>query len=534
MSGFAGALLGGLGGGAIGSAVVDLTLDSSRYNSQLNAAKTQATATTSSMAKGFDALKGVGVLAFAAVGTAAVAFIGDSIQAAIEAEQVQQKLEAAIGGSTAAYEAQATALMQVTGVSDEAILSADTLLSRFDLTAEEVRAAIPIVLDYAQAVGKDVPTAAGSVGKALLGNTRALKEVGISYTTTGNQAKDFENILGLLNDKVGGTAEAFGRTTAGQMKIFGEQIDEMKEGIGSALIPALQELVPALTDLAAVLSPILSAAAAAAVGPLVEISEELNTILGILPGFESETNATSEATFGWADALKAGVLEAFNLGDASTVAQDKVEALAGGMEDAGKTTNFTAGLVEHYTGVLEGLQPGLDETERKHREITDAQKELRESFRETFTVADDVWTTMAEKANLTARKVIEAFNKQIRAQQDWGANFQEVVDRGLPGELQTQFKEMGLESAGILELLADVNDRKFDKMIAKWGKSIGITDQQTAAFYRTRDALNSIPTQKQIRIQVTMDAVAGTGMLAGWNQEIRDAIAAELDRVNST
>ena len=50
------------------------------------------------------------------------------------------------------------------------------------------------LLDCANATSKDVPSAAQDVGKALLGNAKALKNIGISYKSTGDSTKDCANI----------------------------------------------------------------------------------------------------------------------------------------------------------------------------------------------------------------------------------------------------------------------------------------------------------------------------------------------------
>ena len=127
-------------------------------------------------------------------------------------------------------------------------MGADTILSRFKLTQEQVQSAIPTVLDFARATGKDVPDAAKSVGKALLGNTRALKEVGISYKVTGNAAQDYTNILKLLNDKVGGQAAAYAQTFAGKLDILKARFDDVKEVVGGVLITDLVHLIDTFNE----------------------------------------------------------------------------------------------------------------------------------------------------------------------------------------------------------------------------------------------------------------------------------------------
>src|SRR5207248_2395854 len=97
------------------------------------------------------------------------------------------------------------------------ILAADTQLARFKLTQAQIQQLIPLILDYSRATGQDAATAAGNIGRALLGNTRALKAVGIEFKATGNTAADLSSIMDLLRQHVGGAADAFAKTGAGQL-----------------------------------------------------------------------------------------------------------------------------------------------------------------------------------------------------------------------------------------------------------------------------------------------------------------------------
>ena len=193
-------------------------------------------------------------LALAAV--AAVKFVADSVEAYNEHQEALLKLQttienspALIGASTAAFEEQATALQNLTGFQDEEILKADAVLGRFGLTADQLQQVNPLILDYARATGQDAATAAGALGKAMLGNTRALKAIGISFTATGDRAKDFDTIVASLQSKVGGLAKSYGETLPGKLAIAAAEFDDVKEKVGEALIPTLKDLADLLVNL---------------------------------------------------------------------------------------------------------------------------------------------------------------------------------------------------------------------------------------------------------------------------------------------
>lgn len=257
-----GGLLGGGGGSVVGGAVVRLFLDDRQFGTALAKAEGQTKGASTGMSAGFAKLKAVGQAALIALGVAAVKFAADSVRSFEESEEVLQKLRIAFGDNTAALEADAAALQLWSGFSDEAILSADTVYARLGLTEDQIRSLIPLTLDYARATGQDVPASAQSMAKALLGSTRALKAVGIASTdfvVTGDRAKDLAKLMELLQGKIGGTAKAVSGNLDVKLAVLNNQIDEVKEKVGEALVPALGDLVDAAGELVTKGAPLIEA-----------------------------------------------------------------------------------------------------------------------------------------------------------------------------------------------------------------------------------------------------------------------------------
>lgn len=186
----------------------------------------------------------------AGISAAAItAFAVKSVKAFAEAETQQVRLEGAYKrfpkiadvsiGSLREMNAE---LQRTTKFDDDVIAGAQSIMAQFDLTGKQLKETTPLLLDYAAATGKDLPSAASTLGKALLGNTRALKEVGINYKVTGDKSKDFENITALLRKQVGGFAEEEGKTAAGQAAILSNQFGDLQETVGGALVPALRTM----------------------------------------------------------------------------------------------------------------------------------------------------------------------------------------------------------------------------------------------------------------------------------------------------
>jgi hypothetical protein len=197
----------------------------------------------------------------ALAGISVVGFFKDSISAFADAQQSTLALQSAferfpaLGDTTAgAIEEISKALQNKTKFDDDANNAAAAQLAQFDLTGKQIEALLPLVDDYAAKTGKDLPTAASDLGKAFLGNNKSLKEIGINFHATGDRAKDFSSIMGLLQAKVGGFAEEQGKTASGQLAILHNQFDDLQKTVGGAVVPVLTELgqvaVPVATALA--------------------------------------------------------------------------------------------------------------------------------------------------------------------------------------------------------------------------------------------------------------------------------------------
>ena len=207
------------------------------------------------VSKWTDHVKGFGVAAAAAAAAAGAAlfqFGRQSVQAFVEAEQAQTKLADAfqrfpnIADTTIdRLNALNAELAKKTKFDDDATASGQAMLAQFGLTGAQLEQLTPLMQDFAAKTGQDVTSAASQLGKALLGQGRALKLVGIDFEDAGSVGANFEQIMTGLNEKVGGFAETQGKTAAGQAAILSNQFGELKEQVGAQLLPALLKLAEA-------------------------------------------------------------------------------------------------------------------------------------------------------------------------------------------------------------------------------------------------------------------------------------------------
>src|SRR5574343_409411 len=187
-------------------------------------------------------------------------FLKSSIQAYADAETAQNRLAASYKRFPAmqnvaleSFKDLNTQLMLHTRFDDDDAAAMQANLCRFELSGKQIQRLTPLMADLAQVQGTDLVTAGGNFGKAILGNTRALKALGISYTATGDRGKDLRNIVRLLHEKVGGESAKAATTSAAKMAMLGNQWGELKETVGLAVLPAFSKLAtvagPAITGL---------------------------------------------------------------------------------------------------------------------------------------------------------------------------------------------------------------------------------------------------------------------------------------------
>ena len=204
----------------------------------------------------------------AMVGAAAIVGLGsallDSVNAAMEAQEVQAQLDSVLKstGGAAGVTAEmvnklASELQQTTRFEDDAVVAAESLLLTFTNIGKDVFPdTVAVMADMSTALGQDLSTSAMQLGKALndpVAGISALQRVGVTFSEdqkevikklveTGDVAGAQRVILAELNREFGGSAKAAGETFGGQLDILKNNLGEVKEKIGAALIPALSDL----------------------------------------------------------------------------------------------------------------------------------------------------------------------------------------------------------------------------------------------------------------------------------------------------
>jgi phage-related protein len=226
---------------------------------------------------GFDKLKGglgklAGIGAAAAAATAAVgaAWVISSAKQLIEIEKLNAQTTAAIqstggaaGRSIEQINGLNASLEKLTGIEAEVIQEGQNMLLTFtNIKGTQFDEATEAALNLSVALGKDMQSSAMLVGKALndpIGGISALSRAGIQFSEEqkgtiaslvelGDVAGAQTIILGELEKQFGGSAEAFGETTAGQIEKAKNSLGTLGESIAGSLLPILNSVLPVVTE----------------------------------------------------------------------------------------------------------------------------------------------------------------------------------------------------------------------------------------------------------------------------------------------
>ena len=205
------------------------------------------------LGKNFDKFAGKVGKAFGLAAAASAAFavkIGvDSVKAAIADEKSQALLANSLRNTTGATDAAIAAtelfidkIQRSFGVVDDDLRPALAKLSSVTSSLADGQKLLGLALDVSAAGSVDLGSATNAVTKALQGNYKALKNLGVPITDAMAKSKDLNAVLALTAKTFAGAAAARANTFEFRMKRLAIAFDEAKETLGTALMPTLEEL----------------------------------------------------------------------------------------------------------------------------------------------------------------------------------------------------------------------------------------------------------------------------------------------------
>lgn len=128
-------------------------------------------------------------------------------------------------------------LQQVTRYGDDAIASVmQRLVAIGDVLPSQIERVTKVTLDYAAATGRDLPTAANVVSKAMAGFTGELSRYGIFIDRTIPKNQKAAAALKVLEERFGGSAQEDISTFSGRIAQMSNNFNDLQESIGKILI----------------------------------------------------------------------------------------------------------------------------------------------------------------------------------------------------------------------------------------------------------------------------------------------------------
>ena len=232
-------------------------------SSKLNKANEEAQSSLSKLGDGFKKFGKVAAIGAAAASAALLAFAKKSVDAAVEAEAAQSRLETILTNTGLATEAQikglndqAAALEKVGVASSGNITVLQAQLATFDLTAETIATLTPAITDYviaekgAAAGAGDFQSAANGLAQALQGNFTSLTRTGFvlddttkDLITNGTEAERAAALVEVLGSTYAGFNEKARETSEGQLVALKNSFGALQEQVGGLLLPVLNDLV---------------------------------------------------------------------------------------------------------------------------------------------------------------------------------------------------------------------------------------------------------------------------------------------------
>jgi hypothetical protein len=216
--------------------------------------------------------------AFAVAAAAAVAYgtklAVDGVKSAIEDEQAQLRLAAALKTATGATDAQIKATEEyirstqlATGITDNDLRASFQRLSVSTKDTTQSQKLLNLAIDISKGTGKELSTVVEALSKGYEGQDTRLVRLGIGITQADAKAMDFTETTKVLTNLYGGAAAANAETFQGRIDRLKQAFSEAQEEIGYRLLPFVErfvdlivnQVVPRLQEFAKYFDPIKQA-----------------------------------------------------------------------------------------------------------------------------------------------------------------------------------------------------------------------------------------------------------------------------------
>lgn len=225
--------------------VIRISGDIKNYEEALDKASSE----TEGLSNTLSSVAAKSAIAFAAL----TAEIGLTVAAYKETEKTANALNSALQNQgiyskelAADYQKQATEIQNLSGISDEAVLKAQTSVQAYLGQTKVTKDLTLAIANFATAQKVDLSTAAELVGKSVGTGTNALTRYGVEVDATAPKADKLAQVIAQLNGRYAGQAEAAGKGL-GSLVILKETFGDLQETIGQRFAPAIESIAGIFT-----------------------------------------------------------------------------------------------------------------------------------------------------------------------------------------------------------------------------------------------------------------------------------------------
>lgn len=191
--------------------------------------------------------------ALAGLGVLAVDFAKAAAEDAKSADLLANSLRNTTGATdaqVASLEDWITAQGAALGVADDQLRPAIQSLAAASGSLEQAQRDAAVAMNIAAQAGVPVEVAAKAITKAYDGSYGSLKKLVPGINDAALASKDFGAIMADAESKVSGAAQVVADSAEGGFARFNLAIGEAKEGIGAALLPAVEAMLPKIIEFA--------------------------------------------------------------------------------------------------------------------------------------------------------------------------------------------------------------------------------------------------------------------------------------------
>lgn len=295
------------------------------------------------------------------LGKALLEFSKSSVKAFEDQAKADRQLAAVAGQATEAFKAQASALQESLGVSDDHVQKLQTMLLRYGEAPAEIDKTVRAILDFSAATGQDAESAISQLTSSVTTGKMAFKDLGLQYDQTGSRGDVLKAATEALAAKFGGAAAADANSLTGSVEKAKQQFGELQETFGQMIADFVVK-----TDV---------------VSGLTQVFRELNYAMG---GGESdlEYSAAQKRIHGIANELQ-GLRDTFRDLSGQNAPVDVLEKIIDQIADAEKRLNQAKGGGLATTGAANATKAG------RAGGSDDSMARFKESLQERITVVTD-------------------------------------------------------------------------------------------------------------------------------------------------